>query len=265
MGGDVATPEYDMTKRQFQQTLFANVTGLEPAALAVVTERLAQGPRRRGRPWARPLRLRVAIACIGLRANLTVRELAAVFALSKSQAHRILADLTPRLAALFPTTIEHDRRWSWIVDGTLIPTRDHATAAKSKNYRWSTNAQVLVRRSDLHVVGVTAGGPGNRNDPVHYRGSDVAALCQQHRRVLADGGYRGVPDLVTPTFHKNRIVRNRAWRQHRKRRARVEHAIARLKDWRVLRDHRRRGRHVADTLRAVAFLHNLRLELRDSS
>ena len=83
--------------------------------------------------------------------------------------------------------------------------------------------------------------------------------------MLADGGYRGVPELITSVFRKNRIVRDRAWRRHRKRRARVEHAIARLKDWRVLRDHRRRGQQLADTIRAIAFLHNLKIELRDTS
>jgi hypothetical protein len=36
-------------------------------------------------------------------------------------------------------------------------------------------------------------------------------------------------------------------------------------DWRVLRDHRRRGKHVPDTVAAVAALHNLRVEVRDSS
>jgi hypothetical protein len=157
-----------------------------------------------------------------------------------------------------------DRRDSWIVDGTLIPTRDHAWAAKSKNYRWSCNAQVLARRRDLHVLATTVGGPGNRNDTVHYRGSSIQALCQYHGRVLADGGYRGVAELVTPVFHGNRMLRDRAWRRHRRRRARIEHAIARLKNWRVLRDHRRRGRHLQDTLNAVAVLHNLHLdELRD--
>jgi hypothetical protein len=82
---------------------------------------------------------------------------------------------------------------------------------------------------------------------------------------LADGGYRGIAELVTPVFRGNRIVRDRAWRRHRRRRARIEHTIARLKNWRVLRDHRRRARHLSDTLRAVAFLHNLHLdELRDN-
>ncbi|MBL9013550.1 MAG: hypothetical protein JNL83_05220 [Myxococcales bacterium] len=51
----------------------------------------------------------------------------------------------------------------------------------------------------------------------------------------------------------------------RRRRARVEHAIARLKNWRVLRDHRRRGQHLDDTFRAVCALHNLTIEFRDST
>ena len=205
------------------------------------------------------------VACVALRTNLTVRELAAIFAISKSQAHRIVADLVPRIAALLQSTVIYSRRWSWIVDGTLVPTRDHRRAAKSKNYRWSCNAQVLIRRADLRIIAVSAGGPGNRNDVVHYRESPIETLCQHHGRVLADGGYRGVPELRTPLFRGRRIVRDARWRRHRKRRARVEHAIARLKDWRVLRDHRRRGDRLADTVRAVAFLHNLRIKQRDMS
>jgi hypothetical protein len=67
---------------------------------------------------------------------------------------------------------------------------------------------------------------------IHYRGSQVEQLCKAHRRVLADGGYRAVSELVTPGLRRNRIVRDGAWRRHRRRRSRVEHAIARLKNWR---------------------------------
>ena len=210
--------------------------------------------------WAAPL----LIACAALRTNLTFRELATVFRVSKSTAHRIVAAIIPRLAAL-DSNVRADRRWSWIVDGTLIPTRDHVRARRSKNYRWSCNAQLLVRRHDLHIIATWAGGAGNRNDPVHYRGSMVETLCRMHGRVLADGGYRGISELRTPRFVGRRILRDPAWRRHRRRRARVEHAIARLKNWRVLRDHRRRGRHLADTVGAVAFLHNLQGDLRDNS
>ena len=244
---------------------FTPITGLPSSVLRELQRRLRNTQPRRGRPWASSLERRLTVVCTSLRTNLTLRELAAVFDISKSQVHRIVADLVPRLAGLLGSTVDPDHRWSWIVDGTLIPTRDHQAAAKSKNYRWSCNAQLLVRRRALRVVAIIGGGPGNRNDPMHYRGSLIELLCRSHRRVLADGGYRGVTELVTPIFQGNRIIRDRAWRRHRKRRARIEHAIGRLKTWRVLRDHRRKGRNLLHTLQAVACLHNLVLDMRDSS
>lgn len=239
------------------------LAALDRRRLCAIVERLGF-ERRFGRPWSRSLGQRVLITCASLRTNLTFRELAAVFRISKSSAHRIVAAMTPKLAALTATG-KPDRRWSWIVDGTLIPTRDHTYARRSKNYRGSCNAQVLVRRRDLWVIATSTGGAGNRNDPVHYRGSVVESLCKSHGRVLADGGYRGIHELDTPVFRGRCIVRDRVWRRHRRRRARVEHAIARLKDWRILRDHRRRAVHLDDSLAAVGFLHNLQLDLRDNS
>lgn len=232
--------------------------------LTVLLRRLGPEPTR-GRPWSCSQARRVLLACAALRTNLTVRELAATFAVSKSSAHRIVSTMTARIAALAQEPTRTDRRDAWVVDGTLIPTRDHRRAARSKNYRWSCNAQILARRRDLHIIATAAGGPGNRNDTVHYRGSPIQALCSRHGRVLADGGYRGVPELVTPVFRGNRIRRDLAWRRHRRRRARIEHAIARLKNWRVLRDHRRRARLLPVSLNVVALLHNLHLdELRDN-
>lgn len=122
-----------------------------------------------------------------------------------------------------------------------------------------------VPTADLTVVAITGGGPGNRNDPVHYRGSDLEFLCQTHGRVYADGGYRGITELQTPVFDGQHIRRDDAWRRHRRKRARAEHTIARLKDWQVLRNHRRRGKPLPDTLAAAAYLHNLRTTLRDIS
>jgi hypothetical protein len=55
------------------------------------------------------------------------------------------------------------------------------------------------------------------------------------------------------------------WRAHRLRRARVEHAIVRLKDWQVLRDHRRRGAHAQVVQRRDRARSVLRIQLRDSS
>ncbi len=100
--------------------------------LATLLRYLPAVPRR-GRPWSRSRSQRVLIACTALRTNLTIRELAATFAVSKSTAHRIVSTMTAQFAALADTTSLQDRRESWVVDGTLIPTRDHRHAARSKN------------------------------------------------------------------------------------------------------------------------------------
>ncbi len=121
--------------------------------------------------------------------------------LSGATAHRIVASITARLAAL-RTPSPHDRRWSWVVDGTLVPTRDHMCAACSKNYRWSCNAQILVRRRDLRIVATVAGGPGNRNDPILRR--RAGAISARHARsgrrsFFLAGGYT---DRVTKASAK---------------------------------------------------------------
>ena len=51
-----------------------------------------------------------------------------------------------------------------IVDGTLVPTRDHAVAEDLKNYRYSTNHQVVIDADTRLVVVVGRPLPGNRND-----------------------------------------------------------------------------------------------------
>lgn len=74
------------------------------------------------------------------RTNLTLRQLAPRFGVSKSAADRIISHLGPLLA------LKPRRRFRkgtvLMVDGTLVPTRDHTVAEQSKNYRYSTNHQV---------------------------------------------------------------------------------------------------------------------------
>lgn len=81
--------------------------------------------------------------------------------------------------------------------------------------------------------------------------------------VIADGGYRGI-GLVIP--HRRAPGRSEllAWkedhnRSHRNVRARVEHAFARMRTWKILRDCRLRGDGVHHAMLGVARLHNLTL------
>ena len=86
------------------------LTALDDRELDALVRELRICGRRRGRPWALPLRQRVSIGCASLRTNLTARELAAMFAISRSQAHRIVADITARIAHVLTRRACHDRR-----------------------------------------------------------------------------------------------------------------------------------------------------------
>ncbi len=82
---------------------------------------------------------RILLVTAYWRTNLTMRQLAPVFGISKSSADRIIDHLGPMLA------LQRRKRFGkntvLIVDGTLVPTRDHTVAEQSKNYRYSTAHQ----------------------------------------------------------------------------------------------------------------------------
>lgn len=96
------------------------------------------------------------------RTNLTMRRLAPLFGVSKSAADRIIDHLGPLLALQPRKRFAEDA--VLIVDGTLVPTRDHTIAEQSKNYRYSTNHQVVIDADTRLVVVVGQPLPGNRND-----------------------------------------------------------------------------------------------------
>lgn len=245
------------------------LTGLDPNVFAHVVTAVAQVlTPRRGRPWSLPLPLplRVLIVCVALRTNLTERALAAVFNTSQSSIDRTVRHLTPILAGLFQPP-RPDRRRTWVVDGTLIPVHDQTRTACSKNYRRSVNVQVVVRASDRTVVEVGRAWPGNRNDIVVARATLGPVLAEAPRRVLADGAYRALPAVITPPRGPDGKTKpGRTTRAHRRRRAVVEHVLARLKDWQLHRQCRRRHNGIDETFCAVAYLYNLRRqELRVNS
>jgi hypothetical protein len=81
---------------------------------------------------------------------------------------------------------------------------------------------------------------------------------------MVDGGYHGNPQVIIPYRKPRDGGELPAWKQdyhagHRKVRARVEHALARLKTYKILRDYRRAGSTLAVTTSAIAHLHNIAL------
>jgi len=77
------------------------------------------------------------------RTKLTMRQLAPLFGVKTAAVHRIIDRPGPHLA-LAPAKRRHAPETVLIVNGTLVPTRDRTIAAPSKNYRYSTNVQVVI-------------------------------------------------------------------------------------------------------------------------
>lgn len=179
----------------------APFTGLSPRAFGKLLAQLhregADMPCR-GRPWKLSLEDRVLLVAGYCRTSLTLRQLAPLFGVPKSAADRVIDYLGPKLA------LQPRKRFAkdavLIVDGTLVPTRDHKVAQQSKNYRYSTNHQVVIDANIRMVVVVGRPLPGNRNDCRAWAESGAEAAVG-NTTTIADGGYPGT-GLVIP--HRRR-------------------------------------------------------------
>ncbi|MFD8456493.1 transposase [Streptomyces antimycoticus] len=241
----------------------APFTGLSPrqfGKLITALRREGADPVRKGRPWSLPLEDRVLLVAGYWRTNLTLRQLALLFGVSKLAADRIIDHLGLVLA------LQQRKRYRkdtvLIVDGTLVPTRDHQVAEQSKNYRYSTNHQVVIDADTRLVVAVGRPLPGNRNDCKAWELSGAKDAVGR-TTVIADGGYRGT-GLIIPHRREPGQAALPDWkedhnRSHRKVRARVEHAFARMKTWKILRDCRLKGDGVHHAILGIARLNNLTL------
>ena len=226
--------------------------------LKAVRERGGGGPRI-GRPWCLPLADRVLMVAVYYRTNLTMRQLAPLFGVSPATVCRVIQWLRP-LLALGPLTRPVDTADRlWIVDGTLVPVRDREVGASSRNYRFSANVQVIIDADTRLVVATARPAPGNKADAHVWRSCGLPEQCQGVT-VLGDGAYINT-GLVVP--HRKRPGRpllageEADNMEHRRVRARVEHAIGRLKNYRILRDCRQHGDGLHHAVQAVAHMHNL--------
>ncbi|MCC3764452.1 transposase [Glycomyces sp. TRM65418] len=240
--------------------LFSGLTARQFTKLVRQLRTEGADPALKGRPWKLAFETRVLLVAAYWRTNLTMRQIAALFGTSKSAADRIIDDLGPKLALrprkrYAPETV-------LIVDGTLVPTRDHTVAAKSKNYRYSTNHQVVIHADTLLIVALGTPLPGNRNDSKAFGESGVDETTRT-ATVIADGGYRGTRAVI-PHRRRHKDEPLTEWKEahnasHRHVRARIEHTFAKLKVWKVLRDCRLRGDGSADAMAGIARLYNLTL------
>ncbi|MFE7512144.1 transposase [Streptomyces sp. NPDC057540] len=238
-------------------------TGLSPRAsgkLVTVLRREGADAVRKGRPWSLPLEDRALLVAAYWRTNLTMRQLAPLFGVSKSAADRIIDHLGPMLALRPRQRFAKDT--VLIVDGTLVPTRDHTIAERSKNYRYSTNHQVVTDADTRRVVMVRRPLAGNRNDCKAWEESGAKAAVGK-TLTITDGGYPGT-GLVIPHPRKRGQTelperKENHNKSHKQVRARVEHVFTRMKTWKILRDCRLKGNGVHHTMPGIARIHNLAL------
>ncbi|MFF7051822.1 transposase [Streptomyces griseorubiginosus] len=228
--------------------------------LVTVLRRAGADAVRKGRPWSLPLEDRALLVAAYWRTNLTMRQLAPLFGVSKSAADRIIDHLGPKLA------LQPRKRFAkgavLIVDGTLVPTRDHSVAEQSKNYRHSTAHQVVIDADSRLIVIVGRPLPGNRHDSRGWAESGAKAAVG-NTTTIADGGYQGT-GLVMPHRRVKGQTELPGWkeehnRSHKQVRARVEHVFARMKTWKILRDCRLKGDGVHHAMLGIAHMHNLAL------
>lgn len=132
--------------------------------------------------------------------------------------------------------------------------------ARPKDYRYSTNHQVVADADTRLVVVIGRPLPGNRNDCKAWEPSGAKAAVGK-AAVIADGGYRGT-GLVIPHRRAPGQSELPTWKEehnasHRMVHARVEHAFAQMKTWKVLRDCRLKGDGVYHAMLGITHLHNL--------
>jgi hypothetical protein len=131
-----------------ESSWIAPFSGLSPRTfgkLVTVLRRQGADAIRKGRPWGLPLEDRALLVAAYWRTNLTMRQLAPLFGVSKSAADRIIDHLGPMLA--FQPRKRFAKDTVLIVDGTLTPTRDHTIAEQSKT---------------SHVAGRSSKGSGSK-------------------------------------------------------------------------------------------------------
>jgi DDE superfamily endonuclease len=80
--------------------------------------------------------------------------------------------------------------------------------------------------------------------------------------VIADGGYRGNPEVIIPYRRPGKGRSLAGWQEelntvHKRVRARAEHALAHMKSWNILRNCRRKRAGVWYATSGVALMRNL--------
>jgi hypothetical protein len=263
---------YASTARNVEEPLrYEAITGLDREQLIELTARVHArlgGWSSNGRPFALGLFNSVTVVVALLRENLTQSFAGAIFEVSQSTISRRWDLLRPLieevLTEFVPPPAKVAGTSSVLVDGTLIPTwdwhhRDDLYSGKHGDH--GINLQVAGLWSGHQLVTVGEPVPGAHHDAYAWSASGLAERLAD-LDIVGDLGYLGL-SLTTGTrkpagadLSEDRQQANRALNQFR---ARMEHIIAHLKNWKIL-SHRYRGPldKLGEVIRAIVALHFFR-------
>ncbi|NEC13905.1 transposase, partial [Streptomyces sp. SID8014] len=206
------------------------------------------------------------LALAHLRVGHTYAQLAAGFGVGTTTAYRYVTEAVDLLADLAPTLADAVRTASTkafvLLDGTLLPI-DRIAADRpfysGKHKKHGMNVQVLADPFG-RLLWASAALPGAVHDIRAAREHGIVdALAQADVTCWADKGYRGAGGTVrTPYWGRWNSLstgQQAVNRSHAKIRALVEHAMATLKSWRLLRKLRCSTTRITALIQAVLALH----------
>jgi hypothetical protein len=258
---------------------------LNKHTLALVCAILAQARQRSGSRWRKLSDHEAAVIVLAvLRHDQRPADLAAAYRISHSTVRRRVAEAIAGLAARAPRLDRVLHRAATtqaepmlLIDGTLIPThrpgrKRQARAHYSGKHRRHGLLVLVLASHDGLPLWVSAAVPARTSEPTYARRYQLPARLRRHQlAALADKGLSRLddqPDHTNPDHQPTVITGKRGNRHHplpagwklanqliSETRATNEHAINRLKDWRILT--RLRGayrRHATPLLRAVLVL-----------
>ncbi|NUT46384.1 MAG: transposase [Saccharothrix sp.] len=227
---------------------YQSTTGLDHDEIQELAARIHQvlgpGRPRTGRPPALGLYRSVLLTLVLLRQNLTQTLAADWFGVSQptvSRTFRRIAPLIGQVTCLHtPPLPEALRGRVVLVDGALIPTTDHASHRKpnfnAKHRRPGMTVQVLATL-DGTLPAVSEPVEGRTHDKTAYTLTGLDVLLADNE-VVTDLGYQGTPTIRPRRKrpgHKEHTPEDKIWNTSVSRiRWAVEHAIAHLKDWKIL-------------------------------